>query len=86
MPLRCHLTNQSQSLQFVNTMTVGSQTSQFIISSTTRQAIYAALTHADLVMSALYAEVLTQPHSAGPGHHHPGCVGQIDQQERGESR
>ena len=67
-------------------MTVGSHTPKFVISSTTRQAIYVGLTHADLVMSALYAGALTQPHSAGPGHHHPSFVGQTHQLEKVESR
>ena len=35
-----------------------------------RRATYAASTHADFVISALFAKALTQPHSAGPGHHH----------------
>ena len=78
-------TNQSQS-QSVCTMTLGSHTPQFVISSTTRWAIYATLTHTDLVMSVLFAETLTQPHSAGPGHHHPSCFDRTHQQERDESR
>ena len=86
MPLRCHPTNQSQSLQSVCTMTVGSHTPKFVISSTTRQAIYVGLTHGDLVMSALYAGALTQPHTAGPGRHHPSSVGQTHQLEKVESR
>ena len=86
MPLKCHLTNQSQSLQPVCTMTLGSHTSQLVISSTTRRKTYVASTHADLVMAALFAKALTQPHSAGPGHHHPSGVERTHQHKRDESR